>query len=116
MIEVEVERIDPGPSSGQRLRQRAVRTLAPVLLAMLIDAGDLATFPGSSVVALPLGVIAGYLFSGFLRVAMPWRIIISGVTGLYWALPFTGFLPLATCITAVVEFFEPERGEGEARS
>ncbi len=116
MIEVEVERIDPEPTSGQRLRRRAVRTLAPVLLAMLIDAGDLATFPGSMVVALPLGMVAGYLFAGFLRLATPWRIIIACVTGLYWALPFTGLLPLATCITAAVEFFEPERGEDEARS
>jgi len=107
--------MDPGPSSGERLRRRAVRTFAPVLLAMLIDAGDLATFPGTTVVALPLGMLAGYLFSGFLRVATPWRIIISGVTGLYWALPFTGFFPLATSITTVTEFFQGDRPEGEPR-
>jgi hypothetical protein len=116
VIEVEVERIDPGPSSGQRLRRRAVQTLAPVLLAMLIDAGDLATFPGTTVIALPLGMLAGYLFSGFLRVATPWRILISGITGLYWALPFTGFFPLATSITTVTEFFSGKLSEDEPRS
>ncbi len=112
---MEVERIDGEPTRGQRLRQRAVQTLAPVLLAMLIDAGDLATFPGTTVVALPLGMLAGYLFSGFLQVATPWRILISGITGLYWALPFTGFFPLATSITTVTEFFRGKPAEDGAR-
>ncbi|GEM_PF-2409076 len=116
VIEVEVERLEPGPAGptrGQRLRRRAMRVLAPVLLAMLIDAGDLITIPGTFLVSLPCGMLAGYLFSGFLRVAAPWRIIIACITGLYWALPFTGFLPLATSITTVTEFFNGDRSDGE---
>ena len=113
---MEVERIDPGPSAGRKLPQRAVQALAPVLLALLIDAGDLATFPGTTLVALPLGMVAGYLFAGFLRVATPWRVIIACVTGLYWALPFTGLFPLATSITTVVEFLGLDRGKDESRS
>ena len=85
------------------------------LFERLIDAGDLATFPGTTVIALPLGMLAGYLFSGFLRVATPWRILISGITGLYWALPFTGFFPLATSITTVTEFFSGKPAEDGPR-
>ena len=50
-----------------------------------------------------------------LRVATPWRILISGITGLYWALPFTGFFPLATSITTVTEFFSGKPAEDGPR-
>ncbi|MGD2018794.1 MAG: hypothetical protein PVJ89_11795 [Planctomycetota bacterium] len=115
VIEVEVERLDGAPDPGPRLGRRAARTLTPILLAMVIDAGDLATLPGTAALALPAGLAVGYLFSGYLAVATTWRVIIACVTGLYWALPFTNVLPLATAITALVEVLDPDRARSGSR-
>lgn len=116
MIEVEVERLDDPPPAEAPIGRRTVRTLTPIFLAMAIDAGDLATLPGTAALALPLGLLAGFAFSGFLGVAAPWRVIIACVTGLYWALPFTNVFPLATAIAALVEILDPNRaGSGRGR-
>ena len=118
IVEVEVERIS-APSEVERASQRAHppraglfsrvwNALAPVVLGMLIDAGDVATpfitFPFS----ILAGMVAGYLFSGFLRVPPTWRMVITGLTGVYWAAPFTGAVPLATATMLVVQIVRPE--------
>lgn len=110
VIEVEVERIDPERSAAPGLRRRIWAVLAPVVLATFIDVGDLAMIvPFGRVVGLPVGMLAGYLYAGFLDVPPTWRIGITVVTGLYFMAPFTSFVPMATITAAVVQIVAPER-------
>lgn len=106
VIEVEVERLGEAPSRGSLLRQRLWHALGPVVLAALIDGGDFATFGPLGLIAMPAGMIAGYLFSGFLGVSPTWRVAITILTGLYWASPLN-FIPLATIVAVVVQLVRP---------
>ena len=110
VIEVEVERLGEGPRRSQepfkRLGDRLWKAFGPVLFGVLIDAGDLATFAPLSFLALPIGIVAGYFFSGFLEVSPTWRIAITILTGLYWASPLN-FIPLATAIASVLQVMRP---------
>ena len=110
VIEVEVERFEhgAGPPAGLRGRflSRLWRALGPVLLGMLVDCGDLATLGPLALVAFPAGMVAGYLFSGFLDVSPTWRVGITVLTGLYWASPLN-FVPLATVFATAVQVFRP---------
>ncbi|MEM1450129.1 MAG: hypothetical protein AAF957_12835 [Planctomycetota bacterium] len=115
VIEVEVERLGVHPTRGQRLRRRVIDTLVPILVAVAIDTGDLGLglVPIGRPLALPVGLLAGYVFSGYLRVAPTWRVILTCVIGLYFALPFTGPIPLATILAACVQLFDPDRFKRE---
>lgn len=110
VIEVDVERIEPVAHPTRSLRGRVWAAVAPVLLAMFIDVGDLAMIvPFGRVVGLPVGMLAGYLYAGFLNVPPTWRMVITVVTGLYFMAPFTSFVPMATVTAAVVQVVAPER-------
>ncbi|MEM6671888.1 MAG: hypothetical protein AAF726_03535 [Planctomycetota bacterium] len=115
VVEVEVERLEERPTRGQQVRRRVVGTLVPVVLAMVIDAGDLTLglIPIARPLALPLGLIAGFVFSGYLRIAPTWRVIVTCLVGIYLVMPFTSMIPLATVIAAVSQVMEPRRWQDE---
>ncbi|MEM9379804.1 MAG: hypothetical protein AAGB93_07615 [Planctomycetota bacterium] len=115
VIEVEVERLGVPPTRGQKIRRRLFDTLVPIVVAVAIDTGDLGLglVPIGRPLALPVGLLAGYVFSGYLRVAPTWRVILTCVVGLYFALPFTGPIPLATILAAGVQLFDPDRFKRE---
>ena len=113
VVEVDVERLGERRSHGQRLLGRFRALALPALLALLIDAGDAVSIPGTGAIALPFGLLAGYLFSGFLQVAPTWRVIITVITGIYWATPFTGMIPMATIIAIVGLVFDPANWKEE---
>lgn len=107
VIEVEVERLGVKPSAGRAMMGRVWNAVGPVVAALFIDAGDAATTGIFAPLGLPLGMLAGYVLAGFLGVSPTWRIAITMLTGLYWAVPFTGFLPFATVTAAVVQVVAP---------
>lgn len=106
VIEVEVERLDAAPSRRRAAARRVWHLVGPVVLAMVLDGGDLATFGPLGLLAMPAGMIAGYLFSGFLEVSPTWRVLITIATGLYWAAPLN-LVPVATIAAATVQLVRP---------
>lgn len=64
-------------------------------------------------ITLPFGLLVGYLFSSYLKVAPTWQVIITCIVGVYWYAPFTTFLPLATIIAAMVQIFDPAKWKEE---
>ena len=119
VVEVEVERlggaragsgaVSPLAAFGERLWRR----LAPVLLALFLDAADLLTAGPLGVIGLPLGMLAGYAYAGALGVPPTMRIVITAVTGVYFMTPLTGLVPVATITAMVVQIVAPERLEHE---
>ena len=113
VIEVEVERLGERPSAAKVIGGHLWNRVGPVLLAMFIDVGDLFTIGPLLFLGVPLGMLAGYVFSGFLGVSPTWRIAFTVITGVYWVVPFTTFLPLATITAAVVQIVAPDKFKEE---
>ncbi len=108
VVEVEVERLGVMPTRREVLMKRTVGVLKPVVLGLLVDAGDLIS---GGPFFLPIGVVVGYLFARWLDAPPTWCVVIAGVVGVYWMTPFTNFMPLAAPIAAFVYIFKPEMME-----
>lgn len=102
VIEVEVERLEPEPTRLQGLLRRARRVVAPLAVGALVDVGDFLAFGPLGAVAMPLGMLAGYVISGLMGAAPTWRIVLAVTTGIYCALPLD-WLPLATTATLALQ-------------
>lgn len=109
VIEVEVERLGEKPSMAKAMGSRLWNAVGPVLLALFLDAGDFLTTGPLAVLGVPLGMLAGYVFSGFVGASPTWRIAITMLTGLYWVAPVTGFLPFATVTATVMQVVAPNK-------
>ena len=108
VIEVEVERLGVQPTRRELASKRFMEILKPVALGAMVDLCDLFTFAPFSPFFLVLGMIVGYLFAKWLDAPPTWRIVISGIVGVYWVIPLTGPIPLAAAIAAFVYIFKPE--------
>ena len=118
VVEVEVERLGgeragSAPGSLATFGDRLWRRLAPVLLALFLDAADLLTAGPLGAIGLPLGMLAGYAYAGLLGVPPTMRIVITVVTGVYFMTPLTGLVPAATITAMVIQIVAPERLEHE---
>lgn len=109
VLEVEVERLGVRPSWVEVIRGRIVGVLKPVVLGGLVDFGDLLTVsPILAPIALPVGVLVGYMFAKWLDVPPTWRFLIAGLVGVYWIVPFTSPVPIAALIAGFVAIFKPD--------
>lgn len=119
VVEVEVERLGGERAGGgaqsplATFGDRLWRRLAPVLLALFLDAADLLTAGPLGAIGLPLGLLAGYAYAGLLGVPPTMRIVITVVTGVYFMTPLTALVPAATITAMVIQIVAPERLEHE---
>ncbi len=99
-----------------RLGPRLYRALGPVLGGLVLDFADLVTFgPFGIYGGIFVGAAIGWWMTSFSRLAPVARVAVAGLAGVYCALPFTHFLPLATAITAAMRFCEdPDEARDES--
>ena len=87
--------------------KRLNRAFGPVISGVIIDCLDLATFgPIGLYIGLPVGGIAGYWMGrtlGLSRKASLWCALAAGI---YYTIPMTGFLPLATIAGAYARYLD----------
>ncbi len=94
MITRSSEPKQPDPVGGACSIRRMV---VPAMAGLAIDALDLATFgPVGLWAGIPLGAAVGFWLAPELGFPRRSRWLCAALTGLYCALPLTGFLPLAT--------------------
>ncbi len=89
------------PSPARRLHH----ALGPIAGAMILDAGDLLTFgPLGIYTGALVGGGVGFWLTGLYRFSMPVRLLWSVAAGIYYSIPFTEMLPIATLISATHRF------------
>ena len=88
----------PAPPGTAR---RVERAFGPLVAGMILDAADLFTVgPGGLLIGFPVGLWLGWIF----RLRW-WQILLAGcAAGIYCAIPWTNFIPLATLIGAFAQF------------
>jgi hypothetical protein len=95
----------PRPSFSRRLQ----RALGPVLGGMILDLADLATPLGVGMKAgFLVGPIVGFWVASIYGFALPWRITLAALAGIYCAIPGTELIPVATLLGAAVRFLTEE--------
>lgn len=108
IVEVEVERLGVKPTRREVVRERVVSLFKPILLGAMVDLGDVITPPMFAPIVLPVGLFVGYLFARVLDAPPTWRLLIAGLVGVYWIVPFTSPIPVAAATAAIVYIFRPD--------
>ena len=87
--------------------KRLNRAFGPVVAGVIIDCLDLATFgPVGLYIGLPVGGFAGYWMGRTLGLSRKASIWCALAAGIYYTIPMTGFLPLATIAGAYARYLD----------
>ena len=96
-IEVEVERLDPGPE--EEARAGAAPEWGPVVVGLILDLADLLTFgPGMKKIAIPIGFAVGFYAGTRMRLPLQQRLMLGAVGAAYCSLSATSPFPIGTIV------------------
>ncbi len=92
-----------GAASPRKTLRRVERAFGPLVAGLILDAADFATTgPWGFWVGLPVGV----WLARVLRLPWPTAMAVGLLAGLYCAVPFTRYIPLATLVGAIAQYHE----------
>lgn len=108
VVEVEVERLGVQPTRRDVIQSRVMGVVKPVVLGALVDLCDVLSITALAPIFLPFGMVVGYIFAKWLDAPPTWRVMIAALVGVYWVVPFTSPIPLASATAAFVYIFKPD--------